>query len=155
MALQNAKNNNRAVTTAAKGDATGGVKIGPTPAPVKTYKNPVLTERVETTGYGQAKNLGPSSVPEGTTQVSDLGQELKRMNALGDQGDHLQDVIEHGTARNNSVDLAAPQTRDVSDESLAPAHGQKSPNLKAGSYGTLPQKLGASAEPPVRKPGDV
>jgi hypothetical protein len=152
MAFQNAKKN-QAVNTAAKGDATGGVKVGPTPPPVRKYVNPVLTERQETPGYGQAKNLGPSSVEPGVTDVSDLGQELKRVNALGDQGDHLQDIIEHGTSRNNAVDLGSKQTRDVSDEQLPSAHGMKSRNLPAGSYGTLPAKLGASAEPPVRKPG--
>ena len=151
MAFQNAKNKSRAVTTGAKGDAPGQ-KIGPTSAPVKKYVNPVLTERQETPGYGQAKNLGPSSVEPGTTDTSPLADELKRMNALGDGGDHLEDIIREGTARNSSVDLISKQTRDVSDESLAPAHGMKSPNLPAGQYGTLPAKLGASAEPPVRKP---
>jgi hypothetical protein len=154
MAYQNAKNKGRAVTQPAKGDATGGVKIGPTPAPVKTYKNPILTERQETPGYGQAKNLGPSSVEPGVTDVSDLGQELKRMNAFGDGGDHLEDIIREGTARNNSVDLISKQTRDVSDASLAPAHGQRNRNLPAGTYDTLPAKLGESAKPPVRTPSN-
>jgi hypothetical protein len=151
MAYQVSKSKNRAVTVPAKGDAPGQ-KIGPTPAPTKKYVNPVLTERDAPPGYGNAKDLGPSSVEPGTTNTSPLADELKRVNAEGDQGDHLQDIIENGTSRNNSVDLYSKQTRDVSDESLAPAHGMKSPNLPAGQYETLPAKLGASAEPPVRKP---
>lgn len=151
MAFQNSKS--RATTVPAKGDAPQR-RPGPTPPPVRKYQNPVLTERDDPPGYGAAKNLGPSSVEPGTTNTSPLADELKRVNALGDGGDHLQDIIENGTARNSMVDLASLQTRDVSDEQLAPAHGQKSPNMKAGSYGTLPAKLGASAEPPVRTPGD-
>jgi hypothetical protein len=151
MAYQVSKSKGRAVTTAAKGDAPGQ-KLGPTPPPTKKYVNPVLTERVAPPGYGASKNLGPSSVEPGTTDTSGLADELKRVNAEGDQGDHLQDIIEHGTSRNNSVDLYSKQTRDVSDEQIAPAHGQRNRNLKAGSYDTLPAKLGESAKPPVRQP---
>jgi hypothetical protein len=148
MAFQNSK-----VTTAAKGNAKGGVKVGPTPAPVRKYVNPVLVERVEPVTYGGAKNLGPSSVEPGVTNTSPLADELKRVNALGDGGDHLQDVIEHGTARNASVDLGAPQTRDVSDEGLTPAYGMRIPNKKAGSYDTLPAKgTATSSVATMRKP---
>ena len=49
----------------AKGDAPNTGSPGPTPAPAKTYKNPVLVERDMTPGYGTAKNLGPSSVEPG------------------------------------------------------------------------------------------
>lgn len=151
MAYQVSKSKGRAVTAPAKGDAPGQ-KIGPTPAPVKKYVNPVLTERQETPGYGNAKNLGPSSVEPGTTDTSPLADELKRVNALGDGGDHLEDIIREGTARNNSVDLISKQTRDVSDAPLTPAHGLRSRNLPAGSYDTLPAKLGELAKPPVRQP---
>jgi hypothetical protein len=167
------QNNKSKVTTAAKGDAKGGVKIGPTPAPVRKYRNPILTERTEPLTYGGAKNLGPSSVsadpndPHGygqrdlgpvsvdpsQTRTSPLADELKRVAAEGDGGDVLQDVIERGTARDVTSDLGgSPQTRAVSDKGLAPSFGMKLPNMKAGSYGTLPAKLGATTATPVRKP---
>jgi hypothetical protein len=145
------------VTVTARGDASATGAPGPTPAPTRKYVNPVLTERVEPTGYGQAKDLGPSSVEPGTTNTSPLADELKRVNAEGDGGDHLQDVIEHGIARNSSVDLAAPQTRDVSGVSPPLAHGQKRQTTpsKVGDVevGTLPAKLGASAAPDPKEPG--
>jgi hypothetical protein len=143
--------NNRPVKVAAKGDAPAQ-KIGPTPAPVKKYVNPVLVERQEPTGYGMAKNLGPSSVEPGTTNSSPLADELKRVNALGDGGDHLQDVIEHGTARDSTVDLMSGQTRpydDAQDVPTVPGMRSRTANKEGG---TVPAKCGTSEAPPVRKP---
>lgn len=150
MAFQNA-------TTKAKGNAPATGMPGPTPAPARKYTNPVLTERVEPTGYGMAKNLGPSSVEPGQVETSPLADELKRVNALGDGGDHLQDVIDHGTARNDSVELQAPQTRAVDSTMLPPAHGMKRQTAQSSKpgdvqVGSLPAKLGTSAAQPVRKP---
>lgn len=152
MAFQNSKSKNRAVKSAAKGDAPNTGAPGPTPAPTRTYKNPVLTERQEPTGYG-IKDLGPSSTDPGLSRTSPLADELKRVAAEGDGGDVLADIIQRGTARDVTSDLGgSPQTRPVSDEGCAPSYGMKLPNMKAGSYGTLPAKLGAPAVNPARKP---
>jgi hypothetical protein len=132
--------NNRPVKVAAKGDAPAQ-KIGPTPAPVKKYVNPVLVERQE-----------PTSVEPGTTNSSPLADELKRVNALGDGGDHLQDVIEHGTARDSTVDLMSGQTRpydDAQDVPTVPGMRSRTANKEGG---TVPAKCGTSEAPPVRKP---
>jgi hypothetical protein len=143
--------NNRPVKVPAKGDAPAQ-KIGPTPAPTKKYQNPILVERQAPTGYGMSKNLGPSSVEPGTTLNSPLADELKRVNALGDGGDHLQDIIEHGTARDSMVDLASLQTRPYDDKQDVPtAHGQRSRTANKEG-GTVPAKCGTSEAPPVRKP---
>ena len=66
----------------------------------------------------------------------------------------LSEVIAKGVAgRGDSIPAdGSDQTRDVSDTQLAPAHGMRSRNLKAGTYDTLPSKLGESAKPPVRQP---
>jgi hypothetical protein len=150
MAYQNSKQN-KPVQIAAKGNAPHEAP-GPTPAPTRTYKNPVLVERDETVGYAQAKNLGPSSIAPGIgggDSVSALGQELKRVGALSDAGDHLQDVINRGTARDSTVDLdaSAPQTRAVSSEpDCGPAHGATSQQeADPAKWGTIPKTLGASA----------
>jgi hypothetical protein len=122
MAYQRSKDT-RPTTTPAKGNAPSQ-KIGPTPAPTRKYQNPVLTERVEPTGYGMSKNLGPSSVEPGVTLNSPLADELKRVNALGDAGDHLQDIIEHGTSADCTVDLQSLQTRPYDNEQDVPStHG--------------------------------
>jgi hypothetical protein len=42
------------VTIPARGDAVNNGAPGPTPAPTKKYVNPILTERVEPTGYDRA-----------------------------------------------------------------------------------------------------
>ncbi len=131
--------NTRPVKVPAKADAPGQ-KIGPTPAPVKKYANPVLTERVEPTGYGMAKNLGPSSVEPGTTNTSPLADELKRVNAMSDAGDELQNIIERGTARDSMVDLQSLQTRPYDDKQDVPTTpGMRSRNHEGG---TVPAKLG-------------
>jgi hypothetical protein len=137
------------VTRPAKGNATSGAP-GPTPAPLRKYVNPVLTERVETPGYGQAKNLGPSSIEPGTTLTSPLADELRRVAALSDAGDLLGDIAAHGTSRDSTVaDLGAPQTRDVSQEGYPAAHGMRNPNANPV---TIPDKLGAPSTAPVRNP---
>jgi hypothetical protein len=146
------------VTIGAKGDARATGNPGPTPAPARKYVNPVLTERDETPGYGSAKNLGPSSVEPGTTNTSPLADELKRVNAEGDGGDHLQDVIDHGTARNSMVDLASLQTRPYTNEQDVPtATGMKRQTAQSDKpgdvkVGTLPATLGASAAPDPKVP---
>lgn len=46
-------------------------------------------------------------------------------------------------------------TRKISTEQYPTAVGHHSPNMKAGTYGTLPAKGQATSNAPVRKPGDV
>ncbi len=100
----------------------------------------MLVEREEPTGYGMAKNLGPSSVEPGTANTSPLADELKRVNAMGDGGDHLQDIIEHGTARDTMVDLASLQTRPYDDVQDVPtSHGMRN---RSNEGGKVPNKLG-------------
>jgi hypothetical protein len=143
------------VTIGAKGDAPQRAP-GPTPAPTRTYKNPVLTERDAPSGYGMSKNLGPSSVEPGTTNTSPLADELKRVNAESDAGDHLQDVIERGTARDAMVDLQSLQTRPFTvDQDVPTAHGMKRQTAQSSKpgdvkVGTLPATLGTSAAPDPR-----
>jgi hypothetical protein len=166
------------VTIPAHGDSRPTGAPGPTPAPAKRYKNPLLVERQETPGYGNAKDLGPSSIsidpndPHGYGQrdsgpvsvdpslsrTSPLADELKRLNAEGDGGDALQDVIDHGTARNNSVDLVSSQTRPFTlDQRVGTAAGMKRQTAQSSkpgdvSVGTLPATLGANAAPDPKEP---
>jgi hypothetical protein len=147
-------NKNRAVKVPAEGDAPNTGAPGPTPAPVKTYKNPDLEQmRVFQAGYGTNSDNSPSSLAPGTSKTSSLADELKRVNALGDQGDHLQDIISHGVARNSSVDLASPQTRDVSKTPYPAAHGMRSRQADSGSPGgQVPDKCGAPVSPLPKEP---
>jgi hypothetical protein len=149
MAYQTSKAKRRAITTVAKGDAPNTGSPGPTPGPTKKYVNPILTERVEPTGYGQAKNLGPSSVEPGVTETSGLADELRRVAAESDAGDLLAAIADHGTARNASVDLQSKQTRDVPDDlrNVHPAMKRQTTPSKVGDVvvGQLPSTVGASA----------
>jgi len=142
----------RAVTRPSAGDAPNTGAPGPTPAPTRKYVNPVLVERIEPTGYGQAKNLGPSSVEPGTTNTSGLADELRRVAAESDAGDLLGDIAARGTARDASVDLDSKQTRPFTNEQGVATH----PNMKRQTtpskvgdvvVGTLPATCGASAAP--------
>ena len=133
-------------------------KLGPTPAPVRPYKSPNLAQlRVFDPNYGTNSDPSASSVPPGRKNNSPLADELKRVNAKGDGGDHLQDVIEHGTSRNLSVDLQSPQTRTVSSKMLAPGHGMKRQTAQSSKpgdvvVGSLPAMCGASAAPDPKDP---
>ena len=70
MAYQNSKNKSRAVTTAAKGDATGGVKDrADSGAGEEVRQNPIVDRARRNAGVWSAKNLGPSSVEPGTTDT--------------------------------------------------------------------------------------
>jgi hypothetical protein len=148
MAFQNAR---------AKGDAPKTGAPGPTPAPVRKYAtDPAVVGRSDSPAYGAAKNIGPSSVDPGTTDTSPLADDLRRVAADSDAGDLIGDIATHGTSRNTSLDLQSTQTRNVSDQMIAPSHGMKrqtSPS-KIGDVevGTLPSKLGASAAPLPKEP---
>ena len=125
-----------------------GAPINRTPAP-----DEVSQIRAPQGGSGYGQNAPqPSSVAPGKAIESALGANLRQSQDDGEGV--LQQVIEKGVAgRGDQVPADGDlQTREVSAESLPAAHGMKSPNLKAGEYGTLPAKLGASAKPPVRQP---
>lgn len=147
---------NRAITQPARGNAPNTGAPGPTPGPTKKYQNLVLTERDEPTGYGQAKNLGPSSVEPGVTITSPLADELRRVAADSDAGDLIGAIAEHGTARNSSVDLKSPQTRDVPSDlrNVHPAMRRQTTPSKVGDVvvGELPKTCGASAAPDPKEP---
>ncbi len=139
----------------AKSPSTGNP--GPTPPPVHKF-NPQPGERQATPGYANAKYLGPSSIEPTQSMSSDLADDLRQAAEAGDQGAHLSDVVQHGTARNDSVDLKSPQLRDLNDprdanRAPSPAHPamrrQTAQASKPGDVvvGTLPDTLGASAAP--------
>jgi hypothetical protein len=125
-----------------------GAPINRTPAP-----DEVTQIRAPQGGSGYGQNAPqPSSVAPGKAVESALGANLRQSQ---DDGENvLQQVIEKGVAgRGDSVPADGnDQLRDVLDAPLAPAHGLRSRNLPAGSYDTLPAKLGESAKPPVRQP---
>ncbi len=144
----------------AKSPSTGNP--GPTPPPVHKF-NPQPGERQATAGYANAKYLGPSSIEPSTSMSSDLADDLRQAAEAGDQGAHLSDVIQHGTARNDSVDLQSPQLRDLNDprdnnRAPSPAHPamrrQTAQSSKPGDVvvGKLPDTLGASAAPDPVEP---
>ncbi len=152
MAFQTGK---RPVTTAAKGDkADTGTPV--TLPPTKKWA-PSTNVKQFVPGYGTNLDPSPSSV-EGT-QTSSLADELRSVNAKGDGGDHLADIIEHGTARNSSLDLggaAGSQTRDVPDDlrNVHPNMKRQTTPSKVGDVvvDQLPSTCGSSAAQPVRKP---
>lgn len=108
-------------------------------------------------GYGDASYSGPASDDPKARTTSALADALKAKNAEGDGCDHLQDMIEHGTARNNSVDLQSPQTRDLADKSegnrdpspVYPGMVRQQAPAKVGDVqvGELPKTAGANAAP--------
>jgi hypothetical protein len=135
------------VTVPARGDAPQR-KPGPTPAPTKTYVNPVVVERSAPSGYG-VKDLGPSSIEPGTKRTSPLADELKRMGAQGDGGDALQDVIEQGVRTHAGAD----QTRKVDPTQYPTTYGLEKRGPDSGSPGgTVPSKCGESAAPDPKDP---
>ena len=130
------------VTQPAKGDAPNTGAPGPTPAPVKTYANPDLEQlRVFKPGYGTNNDNSPSSVPQGHKQTSALADELKRVNAQGDGGDALQDIIEQGV----HMDVGF-QMRAISDKNVPTHPAQAKRAADSGSPGgTVPAQCGAAA----------
>mgnify|MGYP001603625228 CR=1 FL=1 len=82
---------------------------------------------------------------------------IRAKHAESDAGDHIGDVIEHGTAKNVSVDLASTQTRDLANKAddnrdpapVHPAFKRQTTPSKIGDVvvGDLPATLGASAAP--------
>jgi len=118
------------ITKPAKGNAANNGSPGPTPAPVRPYVNPNLSQaRAFSPGYGTNNDPNPSSIEPGTKQTSPLADELRRVAALSDAGDLLGDIAEHGTSRDVSVgDMGAPQTRDVAPEPYPSSFGMRNPN---------------------------
>ncbi len=158
MAFQIAKSKRRAATTAARGDApnTGMPKTpAPTAASIMLAKDKSYgRENLGSNAYGGKVYADP-----GQTTTIPLGDEMRaKAESEADQGAHLSDVIQHGTARNNSVDLASPQTRDYSlDQKVGTTFGmrrQTAQSSKPGDVqvGTLPATCGASAAPDPTDP---
>jgi hypothetical protein len=140
----------------AKPPSTGNP--GPTAAPVRKLFKPLVGERDETPTYAGAKYLGPASDLPGYNTTSPLADDLRQAAEAGDQGAHLSDVVQHGTARNDSVDLQSPQLRDLNDprdNNRAPSptrpamRRQTAQSSKPGDVvvGKLPDTLGASGAP--------
>jgi hypothetical protein len=146
MAFQTGKG--RRVQIPAKGNAPDSHNPGPTPAPTEDAL--VKLTRAKDTAWGRQSYgangyPGPASVEPGAKISSPLADQLKAKAAEGDAGDLLQTIIEKGTARDSMVDLASPQTRDVSKEQYPSAHGQVRRSLDSGSPGgTVPSVTGHS-----------
>jgi hypothetical protein len=122
-----------------------GLQVVRTPAPKQDLK----------TGgedYGEANAPDtPSSVPPGVGgPMTKLGQNLR--DSVDD--DVIGQVIAGGIAgRGDKIPAdGSDQLREVSAESYPAAHGMKSPNLPAGKFNALPEKLGDNSAAPVRKP---
>lgn len=117
-----------------------GAQIVKTPAPT-------VEAKLGGTSYGQAQDVfTPSSIAPGSKVQSVMAQNLREGQA--DSEDVLSQVEKFGAAGKDDN----RQTRAVSTKGYSPSHGMKSPNLEAGKYDTLPDKLGASAKPVVRNP---
>jgi len=114
-------------------------------------------QNAKATGYGDASYSGPSSDDPKASTSSAMADALKAKNAESDGGDHLQTVVEHGTAKNSMVDLQSPQTRDLADprdgnrepSPVHPAMKRQRAPAKVGDVqvGELPKTAGASAAP--------
>ncbi len=114
-------------------------------------KDPITGAEVARTGYGQNAFSGASSSGvEESSKLSDFDITVDdpALDKLVKQG--------IGSKVNDADQEMVGQERPVSDEPITPSYGMKSPNMKAGSYGTLPAKgqgtsTVATAQP-VRKP---
>jgi len=140
----------RQIQTDAKGNAPDTGSPGPTPPPTRPVA-PDLVSRIRApqggAGYGQnSSEFNPSSIDPSKQLRSPLGENLKA--SVTDEA--IDRVIKEGTARRD--DSITGQLRKIADGNVADHPAMKSPNMKAGTYGTLPQKLGATVEQPVRKP---
>jgi hypothetical protein len=133
----------------AKGNGANTGSPGPTPAPRAPFVNPNLAlTRVSNPGYGSNNDPSPASVAPGKKLSTKLGDELR--NYAQTDGE-LDRIINEGTARREGS--VTGQLRDIAAKNVASHPFMKSPNRPAGSFDTLPQKIGASAGQPVRKPG--
>ncbi len=111
----------RSPTTAAKGDAanTGMMK---TPAPVRPDPPDEVTNirRPSPPGYGMSHpGDNPSSIDPGRQKLSPLAANLKA-SSEAPKGLTLDHIIQHGTARDSSVDLMSSQTRPYDSDQKVP-----------------------------------
>ena len=125
------------VKEAAKGNAPNTGAPGRTPAP------DAISAPRSGSGQGYGAN-GPagnaSSVAPGKRVLSTLAQNLEQSSDDGESV--LQTVIAKG-ARMDDKNF---QSRVISDQGLAPAHGMKSRTANGGSPGDkVPSKIGASS----------
>jgi len=140
------------VKVPAKGDARNTGAPGFTPAPTSPPSSAELALRRDAAygrgGYGSNAYAGASSAEPGVSVTSPLADRLRAKAAAGD-ADLLSDIIRHGTSRDSTVDLKSSQTRPYTNEQ----HVETNPGTKGASAGPqVPQKLGQSAAPVVRKP---
>lgn len=129
---------------AGKQEPTGMMK---TPAPTRPAPPDEVTELRHPanlrSGLGMNGYSGASSLTPGQQKLSPLAENLQASGEAPD-GLTLDHIIQHGTARDSSVDLMSAQTRDVSKERYPATFGHKSRTADAGSPGGMvPSHCGA------------
>lgn len=134
----------------AKGNGPNTGAPGPTPAPTRPAAPDVISAPRHATaaGYGMNSDAGPVSLAPGQQRRSPLAENLK---ASVDDDGCLDRVIREGTARvDNSI---TGQLRSIADKNV-PAHPHMRPaNAGGAPMGTIPNKIGANINGPVRKSG--
>jgi hypothetical protein len=131
------------VKTTAQGNAPGA-------GPVKTPPpNQILHVRgPSAAGYGMNNDPNASSVDPGKAVMSPLAANLK--SSVDDDG-VLDTVIARGTARSQTI-ADDKQLRAIADKNV-PDHPHMRPaNAGGAPMGTIPNKIGANINGPVRKP---
>lgn len=130
----------RPVKVPAKGDAPNTGAPGKTPAPTSADLAHMKDVAYGRTSYGGNAYAGRVVADPGKNVTSPLADQLKAKAAELDGGDLLQTIIEKGTARDSTVDLQSPQTRDVSKEPYPTTFGHHKP----ASDGVVPATTGHS-----------
>ena len=127
------------VKVPAKGDATGGVRLGPTPAPTTADMARAKDTAMGRTNYGANAYSGRVVADPGKTVTSPLADQLRAKAAEGDGGDLLGRIISKSTRGPAAdLDLQSPQTRQVDATPLKASHGMKG----ASAGPKVPAKLG-------------
>ena len=139
----------RPVTKSAPGDAPNTGAPGPTPPPSRPAPPDEVTELRHPanlrSGYGLNGYSGPSSIPPGQQKLSPLAENLKASSEAPD-GLTLDHIIQHGTARDTSVDLQSTQTRKIDATPSKSSFGLTRRGIDSGSPGgTVPARTGAIA----------
>lgn len=131
---------NRPVKKAAPGDAPNTGAPGFTPSPVERSRS------FGRENYGANAYDGGVSDEPGKRTTSPLADALEAAQHGGaEDALTLEHIRQHGTARDSTIDLRSPQTRDVSKEQYPSAHGQVRRSIDSGSPGgTVPSVTGHS-----------
>jgi len=132
----------RPVTVGAKGDAPS--ILGPTPPPTRPAPPDEITDMRHPantrSGYGMNGYSGAASLPPGQQKLSPMAENLKA-SSESSEGLTLDHIIQHGTARDSTVDLMSPQTRPYSSDQKVPTtFGHHKPSAS----GTVPSVTGHS-----------